>query len=387
MAYPTLRSNEIYSALYNMIISQTVFADNFSGLDDGFVSKFRVDGSMYGDTKLYYSADILNSVAWVQDQTSGTDFTNVLALHRAPAPDCQAITFDNFRQIALTLDDYMSKRAWGTEGAFAQFNSVLMAMVGETKKVYDYLTLATFIGSDVSSTGSQAQSLTIAAGTADEKRAKMIAQKIADILVDVKRPSRNYNDHQNMRSVDPKDLLVIWNSDYVNEIRKVDLPGIFHAEGLMDKFAEETLPGEYFGEAIVDATALAKYSASTPAAGKPINSSTGAYTPGTNHANGCVRALVEKTVGSTHYFPGDEITANETVKASGGNWGLNEVYVELPKTICKIIHKRSVPFMSAFEVGTSFFNARNLSTNHYLTWGYNTLQHLKNYPYITVTEA
>ena len=49
----------------------------------------------------------------------------------------------------------------------------------------------------------------------------------------------------------------------------------------------------------------------------------------------------------------------------------------------KVIHKQSVPYMSAFEVGTSFFNPRSLTENHYLTFGYNTLEYLKDKPFIT----
>lgn len=33
---------------------------------------------------------------------------------------------------------------------------------------------------------------------------------------------------------------------------------------------------------------------------------------------------------------------------------------------------------------TSFFNAKSLTENHYLTFGHNTLEYLKNYPMITV---
>lgn len=64
----------------------------------------------------------------------------------------------------------------------------------------------------------------------------------------------------------------------------------------------------------------------------------------------------------------------------------------MPETECyrvddtiafKVIHKNSIPYMSAFEVGTSFFNPKSLTTNHYLTFGHNTLEHLANYPMIT----
>lgn len=55
-----LRSNEIFSALYNMIISQEVFADNI-GQHQTLVDKARADGGLYGSTKLYYSTDVLSS--------------------------------------------------------------------------------------------------------------------------------------------------------------------------------------------------------------------------------------------------------------------------------------------------------------------------------------
>lgn len=116
-----LNSNEIFSALYNMIISQQVFADNIAGTVSELVDKARVDGSMYGDTKLYYSTDVLKSAPWGND----AEAANLLALHRPEAPECQKITLDVFRQISLTVDNYLTKRAWSTEGAFSSFNSIM----------------------------------------------------------------------------------------------------------------------------------------------------------------------------------------------------------------------------------------------------------------------
>ena len=55
--------------------------------------------------------------------------------------------------------------------------------------------------------------------------------------------------------------------------------------------------------------------------------------------------------------------------------------------IAKVMHRRSVPYMSGFEVGTSFFNAKSLTENHYLTFGHNTLEYLKDKPYITLVKA
>ena len=69
---------------------------------------------------------------------------------------------------------------------------------------------------------------------------------------------------------------------------------------------------------------------------------------------------------------------NRMVAIEGG-----EAYKEDDKVICKVLVKLP-PYMSAFEVGTSFFNPKSLTENHYLTFGHNTLEYLKNYPFITV---
>ena len=47
-----LASNEIFSALYNMILSQQVFADNIAGTNSTLVDMARVAGGLYGDNKI-----------------------------------------------------------------------------------------------------------------------------------------------------------------------------------------------------------------------------------------------------------------------------------------------------------------------------------------------
>lgn len=387
-----LRSNEIFSALYNMIISQQVFADNL-GKHQTLVDKARVDGGLYGDTKLFYSTDVLKSVAWGND----AEASNLLALHRPDAPEVQAIVLDQFRQISLTVDNYLSKRAWSSEGAFSQFNSVMLGWLRDTKRVYDGTLYNAFIGTRETSTGAQMQTVDLKSASAgdplygltgvekEQMEAMLIAQKLADLMVALGDYGRDFNDYANLRSYAEEDIKVVWNSIWVNKIRKIDLPTIFHKDGLMDKFEEEVLPSRYFG-VVLTSSNIASYSASTPTTGKPIDSDDGSYVPGVGHANGCVRAMIEKdiTVSGTayHVFAGDEIPSGATVKASG-TFELGEVYIEDANVICKVLVKLP-PYMSAFEVGTSFFNAKSLTENHYLTFGHNTLEHLSNYPFITV---
>ena len=389
-----LNANEIFGALYNMIISQEVFADNIAGTFSSLVDKSRVDGSLYGDTKLFYSPDVLKSRAWLGDNEA----TNLLSVNRPAAPQCQAIVLDVFRQIDITVDEYLSKRAWIDEGAFSSFSSVMLGMIRETKRVYDATTFNAYVGTAVSSATKGNLTISPTYGTdttsADlEGKARIfaetVAQKLADLFIELRDVSRDYNDYSQLKSYNLDDLVVVWNAIYVNRIKKIDMPTMFHKEGLIEKFEEEILPARYFGT-VITATNVSSYSAATPTAGKPIDSDDDTYVPGSNHANGCLRALYEKdvTVGGTayHVFAGDEIPSGATIKASG-NFEYGEVYIEDAKVVCKVMHKRSVPFMSAFEVGTSFFNSRSLTTNHYLTWGHNSLEYLKRYPFITIKES
>ena len=389
-----LNANEIFAALYNMIISQEVRADNIAGTFSSLVDRSRVDGSLYGDTKLFYSPDVLKSRAWLGDNEAA----NLLSINRPAAPECQAIVLDQFRQIDITVDNYLSKRAWIDEGAFSSFNSVMLGMIRQTKRVYDATLFNSYIGTAVSSASGATVTVVPLSGTdtssadiegAQRLYAESVAEALANLFIHLKDVSRDYNDYAQLKSYDLEDLIVVWNSAKVNRIKSIDLPTIFHKEGLIQKFEEEILPERYFG-VVITASNVSSYEASTPTTGKPLTTSTGVYVPGTNHANGCVRSLVEKdtTVSGTsyHVFPGDEIPASATVLASSGNFDYGEVYIQDADIICKVMHKRSVPFMSAFEVGTSFFNPRSLTENHYLTWGHNSLEYLKSYPFITVTE-
>lgn len=372
-----LKSNEIFSALYNMIISQRVFADNIKGTNSALVDAAREDGSLYGDTKLYYATDALKSAPWGND----AEATNLLALHRPKAPDVQAITLDVFRQISLTVDNYLSKRAFSTEGAFSEFNSVMQGWIGDTKKIYDSTTYNTFIGNVKSTTGKQSQTIDITTATTgltgEEKNrveAQTIAQFLADLFVEMEDVNRDFNDYGNLRSYSEDEIKVIWNSKYLNKITKLDLPTIFHNDGLVKKLGDYKLPQRYFGRPV--------NTTSDVGSGKIIDGND-AY----DNTKGTLRVYAEMdvTIGGVakHFFPGDEIPNGATVGASK-NFAYTDVYVEDATVICKIVTKLP-PYMSAFEVGTSFFNPKSLTENHYLTFGRNTLEYLKNYPMITIS--
>ena len=347
-----LRSNEIFASIFNMIISQEVFADNVKGTYSSLEETGRVDGGLYGDTKLYYATDVLKSHEWGND----SEAQNLLALDRPEDPKCQAIFIDQFRQIRVTVDNYLTKQAWQAEGAFSSFNSVVLGWIRDTKKIYDSTMYNAFVGTVKTTIGKQSMTVTPVEGQND---ALTMAEALASLLVDLKDVSRDYNDYGFMRSYDEGDLMVVWNAKVYNTLKKIDMPVIFHKEGLLNEFDQEVLPAKYFGT-LVGNTAE---NFTIPAEG------TNTY-----------RTLVEIDADDAHLFPGEKIPAGAVVKK-------NETYMEDGSIAFKVIHKRSIPYMSAFEVGTSFFNPRSLTENHYLTFGHNTLTYLKNYPCITATFA
>ena len=354
----TLKSNAIYAAIFNMIISQRVFADNIKGTNARYMEEAREDGTLYGDTKLYYSADVLKTRDWLND----AEAPKLLELERPQAPKCQAITMDVFRIAKVTLDNYLTKQAWSTEGAFSEFNSVVESMLSDTKRVYDSTLFNTFVGTHETDIGKQKISITLPkapANTASEQEveaynrvsAQTIAKKLADIFDELEDPSRDYNDYGFMRSYDMGDFKVIWNSEYLNKITKIDLPTIFHKD-IYDGLISDKLPAKYFGK---------------------VNASGGT----TSATNKTVRSLIETDYGSTHVFPGELLPGNTAYEA-------NTTYTEDATIACKIYKKGAVPFMSAFTVATSFFNPQSLTDTRMLIFGHNTLEQLHNYPFITV---
>lgn len=360
--------NEIYSGIYNMIISQTVFGSPIKGVYGGLAEKFKTDGTLYGDTKLFYSTQIGEVEDWLND----SEAANLLDLKRAPSPACQAVTIDVFKKIWLTVDNFLSKRAFSSESVFSQFNSVILATIRDTKRVYEATMVNAYVGTEVTEEGKQVLEVTIPdvsgsiegsddtfvvtdAEAVNRLEAETIAQAIADLLVDVEDVNADYNDLGYLRSYNKEDLVFVFNSAWVNKIRKVDLPTIFHNDALIAKFAENVIPARYFG-------------------------TRNAATVATADDN--TRALKDVKIGTTYYRAGDKIPSGTSLSGVAS-------YEEDANVICKIVHKDAIQYMSAFETMTEFYNPRSLTQNHYLIFGHSDLEksRLKEFPFITVVKA
>lgn len=362
----SLNVNEIQSSIYNMIIGQYIHTRNINNTYNTLLNMARRNVGLYGDQELHYATDAYRTYEYNPDTT---EQCNVLAVHRPPAPKCQAIQLNNARYIPVTIDDYFTKRAFMSESGFSDYNAVIVQWLRDTMEIYLTTMYNAFIGTNETNIGQQVQRLTLPVPknldslteleANNRLSAVLIGQHIADILVSLSDPvqGKNFNDYGFYRSWNPDDLVIVWNSKYFNLIRKVDLVTIFHDEGIVDKLEEKyVLPETYFGT---------------------VNKESG--TAGAS--NTTVRALVEKeyTVSGTkyHVFPGELIP-------NGAAYLANETYTVKTDIICKIMHKESVPILDGVEGEKVFINGRNWSENRYLHFLVNAPEHLKDMPFITL---
>lgn len=341
-----LNVNHIQSALYNMIIAQDIIGGSIKA-NYNLVDQAKENAGLYGDTKLYIDTPVLTPVDWVQDSA---EMINVLKLHRPDAPKTQALVINVFKQVALTKDDYLSKQAFGTEGAFVQYQSVLESRLNKSKEVYLNKTYNTFIG-NVAGEETVTVDLTAGGNSAGEN----MAYAIANLVDDMKDYNTKYTANGFERAFGEDQITIIWNNEYINAIRKIDLPSIFHNEALESAFVGKKLPARYFGEANAHTTSVSGDRATHDL-----------YLQTTNP-------------GDTYVAAGDAIPAGLTIKAG-------DAYTVDEDIICKVI-TRMPPMLEAFSVGTSFFNAKNLSTNFYLTFGHSTLEALKSEAIVTIKKA
>lgn len=354
-----LNSNGVLSTIYNMIISQEVFSENIT-LKGTLVEKFRVDGTLFGDTKLYYSTDV--GLVTTFPNTAQT----LLTKNPPKDPKVQAVTIDTFKQTAITVDGVKLKQAFASADIYGAFVSVTIQWLRDAYKVLNVTLINTFVGTTKAVAGDQNQTVDLepefaVASTTDEMalytwKAQKIGERLANIIVDLNDALRSYNDYGHLRSYNPSDFMIVWNKKYSNMIKHVSLPLVFHKDDVMPKAMEsEIINSRYFGVASTNTTTVAGE-----------------------------RTLIDRVIKvggvDTQFFPGDVLPTGTTVVAG-------TTYLPDEQIICKILHKKAIPFMSALLIETEFYNAKDLDRNHYLTWGYSEPTYLKEFPLITIEEA
>ena len=278
-----------------------------------------------------------------------------------------------FKQIRLTTDAYMqTKQLWTSENGFSRFASLLLQTMENAKKVYEIKTFDVFIGTTVATdpSGDQNISWDLAAGgpndTTDPEGAARwygmkLAENLSNLMYELRDVRRGWNDIQYEASYDISEFQLILPASVANKFKYISMPTIFD-NGPLKALLEDAyvLPDTYFGTPVT-------------VTGTEIKAN------GTNH-----RFLHSQFLGNTFYNAGDLIP-KDTVIAS--TTAIVVPAYAAGTIILKLVHKEDCPYMSAYNVRSQFYNARSNTTNNYLTFAHNTLEHIGIFPLIEVAEA
>lgn len=383
----TLNQNTINRALFNMIISQRVFDSKVASTE--LADRFRVDGTLYGDTKLYHSFDIGSPETWLNDEEAA----DLLKLNRNKSGKTQSIQMGIYQMIWITTDQYLSKQAFMKEGSFAEYVGFLKSSLRKIKRVYDRALINSTIGTLEPSTSRCDVLITTPEGATVEETNRLEAQTIASRLMVLKTEmednNRDFNALDYLRSYDPSELIAIWNVEKHAKITKLDLPTIFHNDvGADGGFKQYDLPAKWFGAKAVSDYTLPDGKES-PSMHKVLIS--GWYDVVSNERI----TLVEKPSDNAVYlWAGDDVPyTGQVIKDYVRGKNVTVVSTIMPPQYHYItddsiafvlVHTSALPYMSGFEVGTEFWNGRSLTSNNYLIFGHNELEFLEEYPRIKV---
>lgn len=391
MAFPVtevkLNQNTITQALFNMIISQQVFDSGVASTE--LADRFRVDGTLFGDTKLYHSFDIGSPEDWLNDEEA----QDLLKLNRNKSGKTQSITMGIYKIIYITTDQYLSKQAFMREGTFAEYISFLTGSLRKIKRVYDRALINSKIGTLTPSTSRCEIKIVTPKGTTIEETNRLEAQTIAAKLVvlkaDLEDNNRDFNALNYLRSYPASELMAVWNVEKHAKITKLDLPTIFHNDiNTEGGFKEYDLPAKWFG---VPATTDLTLPASKPTSVTNRILKSGWY----DVVTAATISMEEKpTVNTVYLWAGDEVpykgqvyndyARGVTVTVTATTLAKDYYYTVDDSIAFVLIHSSALPFMSGFETGTEFWNARSLTTTNYLIFGHNNLEFLEEYPRIRV---
>lgn len=361
----TLNTNEWFNNLYNAYLLVKTIADGLSGMDNGLASEFKADADLYHDKFVYTDVNVLD----LRD-FDPTD-TNVLAPEQKGEVKQQEIVINEAKQVGFTAGNWLEKRAWQDAGSYGQFESVLDAQVGETRRLYEHLMVKAAIGTMESSIGKQQRTVTLPT-VADDIEAtnrlqgQTVAEDLANLFVEMEDPSTEYTDNGYWKSYKPSDFVVIWNAQFKNKILKLDMPTIFDNAGLKADFEGRVVPAKWFGKA------------------------NGVSVTTTGTSNTTIYALEEMDIKDTdgkkyHVKPGVLLPANVNLVESGVI--VVPSYTVDPSIIYKVIHKEGVKYLTTIETSTEFFNSKNLTRNRYLTFAFAKPEYLMGYPIVTVRKA
>lgn len=404
--HPQRKTNEVYLNLLNAIISEQIGPIRVA--EPVLANLLTVDGTLYGDSKIVHEQDIGTSYPWGGD----IEAPKLLKVNRNDSVKSQVWTIDQFVQCNITLDIYLSKRAWGSQNLFGEFNAQLSASLDQIEAVFKNGYVNTFLGTEKSfGTADTPDGITEILIDMDEViktlaplttidymaynnlRRAAVAEAIDLVKMNIADNSRDFNDVGFLRAFPRDTLTVLYNEKVKIHLERFGSPDA----GLSNALPEgHKMHPRYFGEPVAEATVgvgvmtTATHRSKserwyfTSLAATPTMYGGSAILAADQTIEEYAASLNASVAGSAKFIRSADLVG-------AGFWARSlEVYVsQLEDTTlythaCSLFVPRAIPFMGAFKVRTRFDNARALNFNEYVTFGFNTLQRSQFLPFVVI---
>lgn len=328
-----LNQNSVLDAMYNMIIDMTILTDNFKGSD--LYSKAVREAGLYGDKSLYVSSQPQAVQAWEGHEAESA---KLLATNYNKDITTEQIVITEKFMSCTTTDQYESKKAFLDEGGFSGYVALVKGFVSDAQKIHKALTYNAYVGT----VEKPLQAVTEIEVDLDKTTnggksyGEAIGEAIANLISSMDDYTDQYNSLAYLRRYAPEDIKFVFNNEYRNSVKYVDLPSIYHNERLEKVFTGfDNLNARFFGD---------------------VNTSA------TQGDGATVRSLVEQDITTdtvtTHYKPGDLIAATDTAPAGTS-------YTVADDVIAKVFVKMPI-YLMGWTAATEFTNARGLTNTNFL---------------------
>lgn len=370
MAQPftrTMNANSVYGELTNLVNFFRLFDFDVTG--NSIVDKCKVDGFMYGDTRLYRSFDVDGTYNFSQIGASG-----LLAEAWMENMAEQSIVLNKQRQTTIMTAALMEKQAWDSDGAFSNFTTLLLDIINKNKRLFETGYVLTFLATMTPNSTVTVDMTDLAVPTSAselESYNRIFSQRAATVLADfyyeAKDNRRDLNGYGYIRSYDMSKAQLVWNYKFINKF-KYDTTNVFHKDDLLDEFMKGTVvTSNYISDvAKINAAAVTVSSANS-------------YVSLIEFTTGADPDLLPVPEGEQRIYPGNFVPVG-TVMDEGTCYQVDN------DCIGYIFFPEALPFMTGYEVKTSFEDADKLRKKDYITWAYNTLEYLKEFPFVKIVQ-
>lgn len=350
-----LNQNKIYKIFTNMVLKIYVNGDIIKNTNAELLNDIKESVGLGGDKIKIRDFDVLPRRAWLMDAES----VNLTKNYRLQHEKEFDINIDQYSFFALTTDSYLSRAAWLSDRSFAEFQSALLNCIKSSKECFESTDYLAFVG-----TAKGLGSVKEISVTNDGMLAQRMSEGLANLWVELKRPTTKFNGYGYRRSYKDSDIKVMWNSAYMNSITNISLPVLFSTpEGLKAKFSQYVYSPDFFGTR----NTIAKKTADE----------------NTRYAVGVTDNI--GTENEVIHLAGDHVEVGKAI--ANATDILIPTYQADPTIACQVLVDNPVPYFDQFEIANDFANPASLNTTHRLIYAHNTLEVVPSRPIVTVKVA